>query len=43
MKPLEVNGEIEHFTAYDEYESLKKNTDRLKSSYINIFTKSYKF
>lgn len=32
MKPLEVNGEIEHFTAYDEYESLKKNTDRLKKA-----------
>lgn len=32
MKPLEVNGEIEHFTAYDEYESLKKNTDSLKKA-----------
>lgn len=32
MKPLEVNGEIEHFTAYDEYESLKKNTDNLKKA-----------
>lgn len=34
MKPLEVNGEIEHFTAYDEYESLKKNTDRLKKQLL---------
>ncbi|MED0875600.1 MerR family transcriptional regulator [Bacillus mobilis] len=32
MKPLEVNGEIEHFTAYDEYESLKKNMDSLKKA-----------
>ncbi len=32
MEPLEVNGEIEHFTAYDEYEFLKKNTDRLKKA-----------
>lgn len=32
MKPLEVIGEIEHFTAYDEYESLKKNTDSLKKA-----------
>lgn len=34
MKPLEVNGEIEHFTAYDEYESLKKNTDSLKKQLL---------
>ncbi|PEI63989.1 MerR family transcriptional regulator [Bacillus wiedmannii] len=32
MEPLEVKGEIEHFTAYDEYESLKKNTDSLKKA-----------
>ncbi|PEL81516.1 MerR family transcriptional regulator [Bacillus wiedmannii] len=32
MKPLEVNGEIEHFAAYDEYESLKKNRDNLKKA-----------
>lgn len=32
MKPLEVNEEIEHFTAYDEYESLKKNRDNLKKA-----------
>lgn len=32
MKPLEVNGEIEHYTAYEEYESLKKNTDSLKKA-----------
>ncbi|MGM2853577.1 MerR family transcriptional regulator, partial [Bacillus cereus group sp. Bce028] len=30
--PLEVNGEIEHSTAYDEYESLKKNPDSLKKA-----------
>jgi len=32
MKPLEIKGEIEHFTAYDEYETLKKNADNLKKA-----------
>lgn len=32
MKPLEIKGEIEHFTAYDKYETLKKNTDSLKKA-----------
>ncbi|PFN03507.1 MerR family transcriptional regulator [Bacillus cereus] len=32
MKPLEIKGEIEHFTAYDEYETLKMNTDNLKKA-----------
>ncbi|WP_459502251.1 MerR family transcriptional regulator [Bacillus sp. C1] len=32
MEPLEIKGEIEHFTAYDEYETLKKNTDSLKKA-----------
>ncbi|MGE7998421.1 MerR family transcriptional regulator [Lysinibacillus sp. NPDC093190] len=32
MKPLEIKGEIEHFTAYDEYDSLKKNADSLKKA-----------
>ncbi|PFO79828.1 MerR family transcriptional regulator [Bacillus cereus] len=32
MKPLEITGEIEHFTAYDEYETLKTNTDNLKKA-----------
>ncbi|PFA22709.1 MULTISPECIES: MerR family transcriptional regulator [Bacillus cereus group] len=32
MKPLEIKGEIEHFTAYDEYETLKTNTDNLKKA-----------
>ncbi|KOS67888.1 MerR family transcriptional regulator [Lysinibacillus contaminans] len=32
MKPLEIKGEIEHFTAYDEYETLKKSTDSLKKA-----------
>lgn len=32
MKPLEIKGEIKHFTAYDEYETLKKNTDSLKKA-----------
>lgn len=32
MKPLEIKGEIEHFTAYEEYESLKKNMDSLKKA-----------
>ncbi|WP_018759050.1 MerR family transcriptional regulator [Paenibacillus terrigena] len=30
MKPLEIKGELEHFTAYDEYEALLENTDSLK-------------
>ncbi|MBD8033979.1 MerR family transcriptional regulator [Solibacillus merdavium] len=32
MNPLEIKGEIEHFTAYDEYGTLKKNTDSLKKA-----------
>lgn len=32
MKPLEIKGEIEHFTAFDEYETLKENTDSLKNA-----------
>ncbi|TQR15514.1 MerR family transcriptional regulator [Psychrobacillus vulpis] len=32
MKPLEIKGEIEHYTAYDEYETLKENTDSLKKA-----------
>ncbi|MBE7121406.1 MerR family transcriptional regulator [Bacillus cereus] len=32
MEPLEIKGEIEHFTAYDEYETLKKNTESLKKA-----------
>ncbi len=32
MKPLEIKGEIEHFTAYDEYDTLKKNAGNLKKA-----------
>ncbi|TCZ73822.1 MerR family transcriptional regulator [Paenibacillus albiflavus] len=32
MEPLEIKGQIEHFTAYDEYETLQKNTDSLKKA-----------
>lgn len=32
MKPLEIKGEIEHFTAYDEYDILKKKNDSLKKA-----------
>lgn len=32
MKPLEIKGEIEHFTAYDEYDTLKKNAESLKKA-----------
>ena len=32
MKPLEIKGEIEHFTAYEEYDTLKKNADSLKKA-----------
>ncbi|WP_042351458.1 MerR family transcriptional regulator [Bacillus massiliigorillae] len=32
MKPLEIKGELEHFTDYDEYEILRKKTDRLKQA-----------
>jgi hypothetical protein len=29
MKPIELKGEMEHFTAYDEYDTLKESTDSL--------------
>ncbi|MBG9737518.1 MerR family transcriptional regulator [Paenibacillus alvei] len=32
MKPLEITGEIEHFTAYEEYEALKQNTENVKKA-----------
>ncbi|MGE7917187.1 MerR family transcriptional regulator [Lysinibacillus xylanilyticus] len=32
MKPLEIKAEIEHFTAFDEYETLKKNAENLKKA-----------
>lgn len=32
MKPLEIKGNITDFTAYEEYELLKKNTDSLKEA-----------
>ncbi|MGE6256741.1 MerR family transcriptional regulator [Heyndrickxia sporothermodurans] len=32
MKPIEIKGEIYHFTAYDEYEALKENMDSLKKA-----------
>jgi len=32
MKPLEIKGEIEHFTAYENYETLKENADSLKKA-----------
>ncbi|MGA3599280.1 MerR family transcriptional regulator [Lysinibacillus agricola] len=32
MKPLEIKGEIEHFTAFDEYETVKKNAENLKKA-----------
>ncbi|MGE7693818.1 MerR family transcriptional regulator [Lysinibacillus sp. NPDC094177] len=32
MKPLEIKGEIKHFTAYDEYDTVKKNADSLKKA-----------
>ncbi|MFC9541549.1 MerR family transcriptional regulator [Lysinibacillus sp. NPDC056959] len=32
MKPLAIKGEIEHFTAYEEYDTLKKNADNLKKA-----------
>ncbi|GIN94432.1 MerR family transcriptional regulator [Siminovitchia terrae] len=34
MKPLEIAGEIEHYTAYGEYDTLKENTDSLKKAVI---------
>ena len=34
MNPLEIKGEIEHFTAYDEYDTLKESTDSLKKAVI---------
>ena len=32
MKPLAIKGEIEHFTAYEQYDTLKKNADSLKKA-----------
>lgn len=32
MRPIEIKGEIGHFTSYDEYETLQRNTDSLKSA-----------
>ncbi|KMK77913.1 MerR family transcriptional regulator [Alkalihalobacillus pseudalcaliphilus] len=32
MNSLEIKGEIEHFTKYEKYDSLKKNTDSLKKA-----------
>ncbi|MDM5247966.1 MerR family transcriptional regulator [Lysinibacillus sp. G4S2] len=32
MKPLEIKGEIEHFTAFDEYETVKKNSENFKNA-----------
>ncbi|MCR8644224.1 MerR family transcriptional regulator [Paenibacillus sp. N1-5-1-14] len=32
MKPIEIKGELEHYTAYDEYETLSKHTDNLKKA-----------
>lgn len=34
MKPLEIMGEIDHYTAYDEYDTLKENTDSLKKAVV---------
>lgn len=34
MKPLEVMGEIDHYKAYDDYDTLKENTDSLKKAVI---------
>ncbi|WP_155591387.1 MerR family transcriptional regulator [Lysinibacillus cavernae] len=34
MKPLAIMGEIDHYTAYDEYDTLKDNTDSLKKAAI---------
>lgn len=32
MKPLAIKGEIEHFTAYEQYDTLKNNVDSLKKA-----------
>ncbi|MBY2478389.1 MerR family transcriptional regulator [Clostridioides difficile] len=32
MKPLEIKGSIKHVTDYDEYETLKENTNNLKKA-----------
>lgn len=34
MKPIEIKGEMEHFTAYDKYDTLKESTDSLKRAVI---------
>lgn len=34
MKPIEIKGEMEQYTSYDEYDTLKESTDRLKKAVI---------
>lgn len=34
MKPLEIMGVIDHYTAYDEYDSLKEDADSIKKAVI---------
>ena len=34
MKPLEIMGVIDHYTAYDEYDSLKEKADSIKKAVI---------
>ncbi|KPN89660.1 MerR family transcriptional regulator [Lysinibacillus sp. ZYM-1] len=34
MKPLAIMGTIDHYTAYEEYDALKENTDSLKKAVI---------
>ena len=34
MKPLAIMGAIDHYTAYEEYDALKENTDSLKKAVI---------
>ncbi|WP_449622311.1 MerR family transcriptional regulator [Robertmurraya sp. Marseille-Q9965] len=32
MKPIEIKGEMEHFTAYEKYDSIKESIDSLKKA-----------
>lgn len=34
MEPLEVKGDMEHYTSYDEYDRLKEHSDSLKKAVI---------
>ena len=43
MKPLEIMGVIDHYTAYDEYDSLKENADSIKAVILTSLRRVIRF